>query len=356
NHLPVQNESRQLSLVRQHPSKLSIIPSTWTFDPGSNSSDQFLIMTLEAGQSGIGINRTDITISNPEEAFMRVTIFKSYIVETISFLIGWIYTIAWSISFYPQVYTNWKRRSVRGLSLDFVVINLVGFLCYNAFNCALYWSNPIQEQYYERHPMGVIPVTLNDVGFSLHACVLCSITLLQCFVYERGAQSGRISGPLSVCLGLCCLVAAIAFALTIGRVIILLDFLYILGYIKLFITLIKYIPQVYFNYQRKSTCGWSIHTVLLDVTGGTFSITQMMLLAYNHDDWGSVLGDPTKLGLGFISISFDAVFIVQHYFLYKDSGEGYEWIADPEVTMVNPDIDTEDSEELDSTNQPFKRD
>ncbi len=32
----------------------------------------------------------------------------------------------------------------------------------------------------------------------------------------------------------------------------------LLGYCKIFITFIKYIPQVYWNYIRKSTLGWSI--------------------------------------------------------------------------------------------------
>ena len=35
------------------------------------------------------------------------------------------------------------------------------------------------------------------------------------------------------------------------------------------------------------------------------------------DDWGSIFGDPTKFGLGFFSICFDILFIVQHYCLYR---------------------------------------
>ena len=36
------------------------------------------------------------------------------------------------------------------------------------------------------------------------------------------------------------------------------------------------------NYRRKSTVGWSIGNVLLDFTGGSLSILQMFLLAYNN--------------------------------------------------------------------------
>jgi cystinosin len=43
---------------------------------------------------------------------------------------GWLYFLAWSSSFYPQVHLNVKRRSVVGLSLDFVLLNVTGFTTY----------------------------------------------------------------------------------------------------------------------------------------------------------------------------------------------------------------------------------
>ena len=36
------------------------------------------------------------------------------------------------------------------------------------------------------------------------------------------------------------------------------------------------------NFKRKSTVGWSIGNVLLDLTGGTGSIIQMFINAYNY--------------------------------------------------------------------------
>ena len=76
--------------------------------------------------------------------------------------------------------------------------------------------------------------------------------------------------------------------------------------------------QAYFNYRRKSTSGWSIGNIILDFTGGSFSIAQMFLLAYNYDDWGSIFGDFTKFGLGLFSIIFDIFFMIQHYVLYRN--------------------------------------
>ena len=71
------------------------------------------------------------------------------------------------------------------------------------------------------------------------------------------------------------------------------------------------------NYLRKSTVGWSIGNVMLDFTGGFFSIGQMFVISYNNNDWGSIFGDPTKFGLGLFSVLFDIFFMYQHYILYR---------------------------------------
>lgn len=96
-----------------------------------------------------------------------------------------------------------------------------------------------------------------------------------------------------------------------------LSLLYFFSYVKLAITIIKYCPQAWMNYKRKSTEGWSIGNILLDFTGGALSLVQMFLLSTNYNDWSSIFGSPTKLGLGLFSILFDIVFIIQHYILYR---------------------------------------
>lgn len=50
-----------------------------------------------------------------------------------------------------------------------------------------------------------------------------------------------------------------------------------MGIFKLVIILLKYIPQLYWNYVRKSTKGWSIWGVILDFSGGILSFSQMFL-------------------------------------------------------------------------------
>ncbi len=107
--------------------------------------------------------------------------------------------------------------------------------------------------------------------------------------------------------------------------------MYYFSYVKLAITIIKYCPQAWMNYRRKSTEGWSIGNILLDLTGGLLSFIQMFLLARNYDDWSSIFGSPTKLGLAFFSILFDILFIAQHYVCYRTHEDGR--IIIPEVVV-----------------------
>lgn len=46
----------------------------------------------------------------------------------------------------------------------------------------------------------------------------------------------------------------------------------VLGYGKLLLSLFKCTPQIYWNYRRKSTRGWSISMVLMDLIGAAFSM------------------------------------------------------------------------------------
>ena len=42
----------------------------------------------------------------------------------------------------------------------------------------------------------------------------------------------------------------------------------------------RYFPQVWLNYRRKSTIGWSVSNAMTDMSGGLFSLAQQSLDAY----------------------------------------------------------------------------
>ena len=83
-------------------------------------------------------------------------------------------------------------------------------------------------------------------------------------------------------------------------------------------------PQVLTNYRNRSTHGWAIGQILLDLVGGILSITQLGIDSYLQHDWSGITGNPSKLALGNISVFFDVIFIVQHYWLYRGKkGKAY---------------------------------
>ncbi|KAE8293885.1 Cystinosin [Larimichthys crocea] len=263
--------------------------------PVEATSVTFNVTSHDVGQvtTYLVSNNTDFS-SFPVR--IRFIVVHSNAVSIISQVIGWIYFLAWSVSFYPQVWENWRRKSVIGLNFDFLALNLTGFIAYSVFNIGLFWVPYIKEEFLKRNPHGINPVNANDVFFSLHAVLLCLIYIIQAAMYERGGQ--RVSWMALFLLIIGWTFALISLFLAVAKQITWLDYLYYFSYIKLAVTLIKYVPQTitvlvarlavfqaYMNYRRKSTEGWSIGNVLLDFTGGVLSILQMILQSYNNGNY-----------------------------------------------------------------------
>ncbi|RZF32256.1 hypothetical protein LSTR_LSTR009485 [Laodelphax striatellus] len=329
----VKIETQHKDVVKANPSIIGLNP------PGPFS---FKVTGLKPGLSLVYVssNSTPASELNTIRAFVRVTVQHSYILEYISLTVGWLYFAAWSVSFYPQIYHNWERKSVVGLNFDFLALNLLGFTLYAIFNFGLYLVPEIEDEYFSRHPTGTNPVQLNDIVFAIHATFATLFTIIQCFCYESGAQ--RVSTTARSILFLFFIIFTTTLGLALFNKVHWLDFLYYCSYIKLTITLIKYIPQAYMNYKRKSTLGWSIGNVLLDFTGGILSMAQMLVNAFNYDDLQSIVGDPVKFGLGLFSVIFDVFFIVQHYVLYREIN--YELLPGDSSEAINHPSSTAESD------------
>lgn len=242
---------------------------------------------------------------------------------SVSNILGYTYFVAWSISFYPQIILNYKRKKTEGLSVDLCILVVYGFIAYTAFNCAMFWSENIREEYSQRYHGGDVLVQSNDVAFSVHALIMSSVTLWQIAYYD-----GFRKRPASMYTIV--FVAATFFIGTFYAVFITfidegfftwINFLYLLSYLKIIITCIKYVPQVYLNYCRKSTVGWNVWSVVLDFVGGLLSFLQLILDCWNINDFSGISGDLTKFCLSVLSMSFDIIFLVQHYIMYPSEGE-----------------------------------
>jgi cystinosin len=242
----------------------------------------------------------------------------------LSQVLGWIYFFAWSFSFYGQVIENYRRKSVSGLCFDFPVYNLTGFIGYSIYNI---WG-------YMDHNIGTGKVEIQDIVFSVHAVLLTLVCIFQIFLYyEKDNPYQKVS---NICKTITiCLWWGVLQIIFIERILNLYDphrdpkdigFVFnsvvYLGWCKVFISLIKYIPQAISNWRRKSTEGWNIHNILLDMTGGLFSFLQNLIDGIRGDF--SITNDSqphslniAKYALSVISIFFDIIFLTQHYVLYR---------------------------------------
>lgn len=302
----------------------------------------------------------------------------------LSALFGWVYTLCWSASFYPQPLLNWHRRTTSGTTVDFPFLNVLGssysdgrsamslmarltddcasagFAAYLASNLAFYYSPVVRAQYAARHH-GLPPtVQFNDITFALHALVLSVLTASQYLLARplwrfapavAGARPSR--GVLGISAGSLCGVAVVyllaaaaaARASSSASSSLLaadglsglrgqqsaidpavdwceLDVVYAVGYVKLLVTLVKYTPQLLANWRNKSTEGWSIWQVLLDLAGGVLSIAQLGIDSWLQGSWSGVTGNPVKFALGNASLVYDSIFIVQHYVVYRGATNG----------------------------------
>lgn len=271
---------------------------------------------------------------------------------------GWLYFLMWTVSFYPQLIANFRRKSVEGLSLDYMMLNIAGFACYTVFNVALFSSATVQAEYKQRFHTISIPVELNDVLFGIHALLLSIALAVQCVVYPR-APTQKVS--IGTSLGLS--ITTILGLAYVGTLAVRgehdapwtwLDLCYYCSFVKMGVTLVKYIPQVHLNHIRRSTEGWAIDNVLLDMGGGLLSTAQLLTNCYVLADWTAVTGNPIKFGLGLTSMVFDLVFALQHYVWFrqqKPAGSaaaavaGYQQLpsVEAEAVVVIADVDDEES-------------
>ena len=248
----------------------------------------------------------------------------------LSVIFGWIYFVAWSISFYGQVIENHRRESVSGLNFDFEIYNLVGFTTYTIYNIRGYIDDNL----------GTGTVQIQDIIFSCHALLLTIVTIIQILHYFDPKDKLQTISNVTITIILVMIWGAILLVIVESgleyydphvkedRKYIFNSLVY-MGWCKVFISLIKYIPQVISNYQRKSTIGWNIHNILLDFTGGAFSFGQNIVDSFRDEFSVTSDGQPkglniAKFALSFISMFFDIIFMTQHYILYKDSNTDIE--------------------------------
>jgi cystinosin len=220
---------------------------------------------------------------------------------------------------------------------DKLVYDLIGFSCLSVYCIAMFYINSVRQDYMDHYNGNEPKVTLPDVCFALHALLFTFIQIAQMTFYNGIQQlpstTCLLSATVAVLLITLYLILTIYLDTSIFKLLYWLNFL---SYVKITITMIKYIPQALLNYSRKSTVGWSITACILDLIGSTMSMLQLFLDCYDTSDWSGLVGDLVKFMLGLLSLGFDLVFITQHYLLYGDGGY---WRVEGEGGKTEGDTD-----------------
>ncbi|KAI0558686.1 Lysosomal cystine transporter [Gracilaria domingensis] len=195
-----------------------------------------------------------------------------------------------------------------------MAINIVGFVSYAIYTFASFFDHSVGESY--KRATGYPPqVEVNDVLFALHGAIMCCALVSQLFIYPPRTPPKRYTTiPAAI--------AQIAvFVGLLGCVLRKLDwysYLRVAGGVKVVSSIVKHFPQVYLNYSRTSTVGWSFSMILCDVVGGVFSMAQQVVRCVMMGNLAPFTSNMAKTALAVESLMFDFYFIAQHLCFYPD--------------------------------------
>jgi len=144
-------------------------------------------------------------------------------------VVGWGYFLAWTVSFLPQIYENWRRKSVVGFSFDMWAYFLLSYITYTIYNVTVYFKPNVLGDLTEDNP-----VKLTDVVFSLVAFICTAFQGIQCLMYDRGSQEIHRS-TVVLCVG-CLLALAILAVLSCFGLSSWFLVLQYCGYVKLVVS------------------------------------------------------------------------------------------------------------------------
>ncbi|SMN20651.1 similar to Saccharomyces cerevisiae YCR075C ERS1 Protein with similarity to human cystinosin [Maudiozyma saulgeensis] len=245
---------------------------------------------------------------------------------TLDELLGLVYVSVWSVSMYPPLLVNYRQRSTKAISVDFAILNTAGYT-YLMISMALqlyFWIEVAKD-------VDRPKVTQFDMWYCAHGFLLNLVLLSQIVFgrklwnFYRDNKLRRMKQGYYRILW----VSIVIFLLLTGQFVLnnmqqnwdnsrTLNYCNNLFLLKISMSLIKYIPQVKHNYDRRSVKGFAIQGVILDVTGGVASLLQL-LVQLSRDQGFSLatfLTNFGKIGIALVTLIFNFIFISQ-WLLYK---------------------------------------
>ncbi|SCU92167.1 LADA_0F14818g1_1 [Lachancea dasiensis] len=239
-------------------------------------------------------------------------------------LLGYGYVIPWTISAYPPIYHNWHHKSASATSMDFVMLNVFGYLylLVSLWLQLFYWLEGSQTTPGISRPK----VTAFDFYYCLHGFIMNLVLLSQIiwgnalWSFTKGG-SVRMKPIYSKILGLSIILCLLStsqilwqgsqFGWDNQNTLVFCNKLYLL---KICMSLIKYLPQVRHNYDRKSMNGFPIQSVACDILGSVCSLSQLSLQIARDEpvfNLEVVVANFGRIGIAMLTLFFNFVYISQ---------------------------------------------
>ena len=221
------------------------------------------------------------------------------LIHTLNITFETSYIFLWSFGFYSQIYTTIKKKTGDGYSLNFQIIGLTSTLYLLTYN--IYLLNK-KKNY----------ITIMDTIYAINTIILMSVQILLCYYYPR--KINKLSWSSFVIIFVSILFIFLFYISSSFFEIGAREFIIFIGFSKLNITVVKYIFQVFLNFDRKNCFGLSIFYFLSDFFGSFFSLLQQGIGFYFFFDLDSF--NYTRFFLGIVSIFFDLIIFIQYFFFY----------------------------------------
>lgn len=247
--------------------------------------------------------------------------------KQLSHTVGWVYVIGWGVANYPTIISNAQLKSVQGISIDYMYFNMMGFILYTLYTGSMLVLPFVKQEFHDE--LGEWPlIRINDLIFSLHSLFTNGLILSQAYFWGfKRNDNQKLSNMAKIILSI------VAFYLIGGSVYIYnkqgfepvancfnwVRLFTSLGIIKILMSVCKNIPQIIYNYNRKSTHGWPILMIWLDFFGAIMSFLQLLLDAWQVNNLFAIFDNKPKLFLAVQVIVADTIFFTQHYYLYYNA-------------------------------------
>ena len=174
----------------------------------------------------------------------------------------------------------------------------------------------VRQEYYDKYH-STSSVQIKRYYFCSSCFLITAFTIWQIKIYSPSSVWSTLSSwnkvisPALIVFAMCYAVGCVFHHQQIGSSpdnswFTWLAFINTLSLVKLGLSICKYLPQLFLNFTRRSTKGWSIGNVLLDFTGGLLSTGQQVMDCAFTGNWialSMVIGK--NLVLGSISILYD---------------------------------------------------